>query len=925
MGVACTKALGDVLELIDNAVRDCFGVDDIPEEQEVRRLYEQHYDAYSGIPTYFCLKECNRDIEIDQLVRRFCTDLAIKKKLGFSYKDEDSKPWLGEAEDQIDWFYWDRYKKHLIRDKKWAPAAVKSIDRDSRNILDLMANPLDKNSFERRGLVVASVQSGKTANYIGLICRAADVGYRVIIVMAGVHNVLRNQTQTRLEEGFTGFNIANQTCEPVGVGKRGTSRRPVVCTSREVDFNTRRAESLMGIQTAQTKEPWLFVIKKNSTSLKQVLGWIKKNANQDDPLLLIDDEADNATINGKYKTEKRDDEPTKINGQIRQLLHYFGKACYVGYTATPFANVLIDPSVESDDYGKDLFPSNFIYTLEESSDYFGARKVFGDYDEVTRRHLRCIDDTDDILPAKHKSDFDPIELPASLKYAIRTFYLSTAIRVLRNGPDFHSTMMVNVSPYKKPQNRVCYLVDDYLEKLNNAAKALGSLEPNDALAASEYLADLRLTWEREYGECGFTWRDVQRSLYDSRYHVLSINCDSGDTLDYEHQYERVIAVGGYRLSRGLTLEGLSVSYYSRNAKAYDALMQMARWFGYRPGYEDLCRVWMTDQAAGWYKFVADATENLFDQLRSMRQVQRTPKNYVLKIRQSPDALTVTARNKMGAGLIESKPLNLNEGFVETVAFDRSRNVIDGNKQAMETLLASIKDNYDRGDGQFKHLFHNVPVEAIIAFLDAYENDDGMSPKSMKKPILEYIEDRWQTDGELTLWDVLVAHGSKGNPAVDLPVVGVVEFEQRYPGSKTSSDVLVVGEKHRLSSRGVEAAGLNDAEIKAAEAEYASDHVSSGTSNCSDLYYRQKRKIPLLVLHPVIVKFNESQVNTMAENGKKLPAFWSSWNAAECAYGWSVSFPHTDKQTMPVTYVLNAAAVESMTPETEDSDDDYEDE
>lgn len=283
MDIAHNKALDDALELIDNAVRDIFGVDDIPEEHDVRRLYEQHYDAFSGMSIYSSLKDCDRDAAIDELVRKYCTDLAIKKRLGFGYKDEDSKPWLGEMEDQIDWFYWNRYKKYLIRDKKWAPAAVKSIDRDSRNILDLMANPLDKSNFERRGLVVASVQSGKTANYIGLICRAADAGYRVIIVMAGVHNVLRNQTQTRLEEGFTGFNIANRTCEPVGVGKRGTSRRPVACTSREVDFNTQRAESLMGIQTAQTKEPWLFVIKKNSTSLKQVLGWIKKNANQDDP------------------------------------------------------------------------------------------------------------------------------------------------------------------------------------------------------------------------------------------------------------------------------------------------------------------------------------------------------------------------------------------------------------------------------------------------------------------------------------------------------------------------------------------------------------------------------------------------------------------------------------------------------------------
>lgn len=640
--------LEQFISYLDNTVREALGNEDkIPEEADVSNAFSQLYDALSF--AYPIAKQCNKNEIVSKLVERYCSELTIKKKLGFEFKDEDSHPWLSEVENSIDWFYWNRYKQYLVRDKKWAQAAVKSIDRDGRNILDLMANPLKDGSFTRRGLVVASVQSGKTANYIGLVCRAADAGYRIIIVMAGVHNVLRNQTQARLEDGFTGFNIENRKVEPVGVGNRNQARRPIACTSREADFSKSRADALKGIQTVQANEPFLFVVKKNSKSLQQVYEWLKSNGNQNEPLLLIDDEADNASINGKYKLEKRENEPTKINGQIRNLLNLFNKACYVGYTATPFANVLIDPSVDSDEYGKDLFPSNFIYTLEESSDYFGAKKVFGDYDEPTHRHLRFIDDADDVLPAKHKSSFEPFMLPLSLKAAIRTFVLATTIKTLRFGTDFHSTMMVNVSPYKKPQNCMRNLVEDYLIDLNTAAKSYGALSPEDALEASPHLRDLKATWELEYTDCGFGWSKIQPRLYDPDYHVLSINTDSGDALDYENRNERVIAVGGYRLSRGLTLEGLTVSYYSRNARAYDALMQMARWFGYRPQYEDLCRVWMTDEAAGWYKYVADSTENLFDQLRSMRQVKRTPKNYVLKIRQSPDALTVTARNKMGAG------------------------------------------------------------------------------------------------------------------------------------------------------------------------------------------------------------------------------------------------------------------------------------
>ena len=386
--------LEQFINYIDNSARDKLENDDgVPEEADVADTYSQFYTAFAGI--FPVSKQCDKDDIVRRLVEKYCSELTIKKKLGFEFKDEDSHPWLSEAEDSIEWFYWNRYRRYLVRDKKWAPAAVKSIDRDSRNILDLMANPLECGSFTRRGLVVASVQSGKTANYIGLISRAADAGYRIIIVMAGVHNVLRNQTQARLEDGFTGFNIENSTVEPVGVGKGSQARRPIACTSREADFSTERAKALRCIQPTQTNEPFLFVVKKNSKSLQQVIEWLDASNSQDQPLLLIDDEADNASINGKYKLEKRENEPTKINGQIRNLLNLFNKACYVGYTATPFANVLIDPSVDSDEYGKDLFPSNFIYTLEESSDYFGAKKVFGDYDEPTHKHLRFIDDADD--------------------------------------------------------------------------------------------------------------------------------------------------------------------------------------------------------------------------------------------------------------------------------------------------------------------------------------------------------------------------------------------------------------------------------------------------------------------------------------------------------------------------------------------------
>lgn len=913
-------------EQIDHAVRLHFaGMKDVPEESEVRKQYEDLYDAFAQIPMYSQMRG-NRDEVIDALVNQYCSELFITKKLGFAFKDEDVKPWLSVAEevieDQNGWFYWSRYKKYLLYKKKWAASTVRTIERDTWNVLDLMANPTIEAEFERRGLVVASVQSGKTANYIGLICRAADAGYKIIIVMAGVYNVLRNQTQARLEDGFTGFNIVEQQAiEPVGVGLDNGSRRPIACTSRDVDFNKRRASALKGIQTAHTNEPWLFVIKKNSNSLKQVYEWLRDNASPNDQLLLIDDEADNASINGKYKRERREDEPTRINGQIRNILNYFTRKCYVGYTATPYANILIDPEVNTEQHGKDLFPSSFIYTLEESSDYFGADKVFADYDDIKPKHLRFIDDIESILPPNHKSDYHVDDISETLKEAIRTFIIATTIRALRGDGKEHSTMMVNVSPYKEPQKSVAWEIEDYIKQLKNSVKAYAALSEEQALSVSDDLKFMRATWLTEYSHCTeFSWSEIQHALYDTikTVHVVSINTDSTEALEYELHTEHVIAVGGYRLSRGLTLEGLVVSYYSRNAKAYDALMQMARWFGYRPGYEELCRVWMSEKAAGWYKFVADSTADLFDELRNMRQVKRTPRNYGLKIRQSPDSLIVTARNKMGTGTKLDAPIDLNNGFVETIAFDRCADVVQRNKKAVQAFLDKIT-SYQAED----LFFRNVPAQDVIDFIQSYTNEDARSPKSQTKPVLNYIDDR-RLDGELDKWDVLVAEGD--GPCVSLSQKISAKSEIRYPGSDTSANCLVVGEKHRLASRGVEAKGLSKEQIEWAEEDFKSDHPDK--KNPSDRYYRRRRDYPLMVIHPVLMKYSDGQKKRLIENGITSPqaANWGDWDHSEEAYGWSISFPYTPNQTKPVNYVFNQIAINNIRADyEEESDDDYGDE
>lgn len=911
-------------ENLDGTVRGILSArDELPEVEEIVEAYETMLPPIAA--AYHCsiTPEQTADL-INKLVNQYRRDLSYSRQIGFSYTDDETKPWVLQKVDEIDWFYWDRYKQYLLSDKHWAPRVVQSLDGDTLRILDLLSDPQLDGPFERRGLVMASVQSGKTSNYTGLICRAADAGYKIIIVMAGVHNILRNQTQSRLEEGFTGFDITDER-KPVGVGNRRRTKEPMVCTSRKSDFNKGRVETLLGLQVTNTNAPWLFVIKKNSSALRGVYEWLaSQHTIEDYPLLLIDDEADNASINGKYIANKNIDEVTKINGQIRKILNYFNKKAYIGYTATPFANILIDPDIELDEYGKDLFPKSFIYTLEESTDYFGVRQVFSDYDSSHPKHLRFIDDNQLILPAKHKSDFVVEELPYSLQSAIQTYVIATAIRYLRGDKDEHSTMMVNVSPYTAVQNSVYHLISAYVEKLRDASKSFGSLPVDLAISSSPLLNEMMATWQYEYSKIeGIVWADIQKQLYEvlKSVHVEIVNSKSSGRLDYENRVEHVIAIGGYRLSRGLTLEGLVVSYYSRNAKAYDALMQMARWFGYRFGYQDLCRVWMSDEAAGWYKYVADATESLVDQLRNMRQQNRTPRDFGLRIRQHPDTLMVTARNKLGKSQVLMQ-IDYNNSFIETVALlrdqDSTASNVSATKRLADEILASGIALEDSKFGSGK-IAYDVSVDIVKSFLREFKNANVDSVASNPDTLLEYITKR-EDEGELKDWDVLFASGNSGLSPFELNPNTVIKRERRKPGSSSTVNVLFVGEKRRLSSRGVSKAGMTETQIEKAEEEYAKDHSSS--KNCSDRYYNAEREKPLLVIHPILFMFDNESGKGSYSNSSIRETVWPSEDHYEDAIGFTIAFPYSESSSTPIPYVLNEIAIQEIAKgfAAEDTDD-----
>jgi len=585
----------------------------------------------------------------DELIRRFSLWIGRDATLK---NNEGHKDWLTAAR-KTDWRYWQRYREWLER--KLSIRAVEALDASTDGVLSLLEDPKRDGPWDRRGLVVGHVQSGKTSHYSGLICKSADAGYKIIIILAGLHNNLRSQTQIRLDEAFLGYKTTafdGEALVPVGVSEIDADPeiRPNYATNRAEngDFSTRIARNL-GITPEQ--RPWLFVVKKNKTVLERLLGWIRNHvANARDketglpvvtnlPLLLIDDEADHASVDTKEilldENGRPDEEhePTAINRRIRRILHSFSRSAYVGYTATPFANIFIHEQAATREEGPDLFPSAFIISLAAPSNYVGPARVFGTRSEEGRAAglplIRKIDDHDGWMPPGHKNGWVPLhegrnELPPSLNEAIDAFILACALRRLRGQEAEHSSMLIHVTRFTSVQKLVHAQVDERVRHVRQRLQR--------RTAGHEMVLDaFRALWERDFAPTSTTmceqlpdecdrsaspaWSEIEDVLADAAadIQVRMINGTAKDALDYAENQEtglKVIAIGGDKLARGLTLEGLTVSYFLRASKMYDTLMQMGRWFGYRPGYLDLGRLYTTGELVEWFEHIADASEEL---------------------------------------------------------------------------------------------------------------------------------------------------------------------------------------------------------------------------------------------------------------------------------------------------------------------------
>ena len=792
------------------------------------------------------------DDDFARLIKHLHAKLAITMDMGSALVEAGYTPWLSARRASIDPFYWERFRSWLVRLNR-PPLVTNTLDGVTDEILDLAGDPQRVGAWAGRGLVVGDVQSGKTGTYTALACKAADAGYRLIILLTGSLESLRRQTQERMDEGFVGLDSSEVLQQPqigtsraVGVGVIDQRRTAGVFTSRSRDFS-RDLMTQLGFRLDSMQEPVLVVLKKNRIILENLETWLRSyNAGPDGkisaPLLLIDDEADSASINTNASTT----DPTRINERVRALLALFHRSSYVGFTATPFANVFVDPDSESAMLGDDLFPRDFIYNLEAPRNYVGPDAVFGPEAIAAEPHpvIRWNDDAEPYFPAKHTSALSVPSLPPSLLEAFRSFLVVTTLRDLRGEGPSHRSMLVNVSRFTAVQDQVAGLLDGELREVQRDIRNFSQLEPEEALCIPSIRA-IYDTWVREHGDSAHPWVTVQKALHVAvqPITVRSVNQRTGaaslDYRAYKDQGLRVIAVGGNSLSRGLTLEGLATSYFYRNSQMYDTLLQMGRWFGYRDGYSDLCRLWLAEEASQWYAHITAASEELRREFKRMRQLDLTPKDFGLKVRAHPDALIVTARNKMRHANTIVRQVSLSKQGIETARLRSNPAVIRANAEAASRFVRGLSVvGIAPGELAFGStpFWQDVPKEALATFLSEFTAHQ-LNYDFQAGELAAFLERT--REPRLRVWDVVIPQGSLEE--MEFGGVRIRLSKRRVVVKSDINSILVSGSSARVGSRGIEREGLT-------LEQYSKVVEEEGKQNLSDRAFRAVRSKPLLLLY-----------------------------------------------------------------------------
>ncbi len=660
---------------------------------------------------------------------------------------------------------WNGLVQRLRGDLGRTDDEIKDVDEESTTVLSLVDNP-GPDKFSTRGLVVGHIQSGKTGNMAAVIAKAADTPFKFFLVLAGMTDTLRNQTQVRLDRDVA--NVAPERwyrwtdcdVEIDGIVHKGDFSHPA---AGGFAFDHRKQ---------------LGVIKKNAGILRRFLAKLK-NTDQATlratPFLIIDDECDQASVNSAALQTA----VTRINGYIREILSLLPRAAYIGYSATPFANILIDPRIDPNK-AEDLYPRTFIHALRRPEAYFGAERLFGraalegEYSEAESEGggdgldmIRLI--AGDELGALRPANRTPFkfDVTRSLQEAIRYFVMVTAARAVRGQADQHSTMLVHTSVLNSAHRSAAAAIRPYLGTLCERLQ-VGDAELL-ALMADQWQQEQDRVLAEQFDRTPVQFSDLRALLAGvaTSIEVKVENWSSTNRIDYSTPGRRYLVIGGNVLARGLTLEGLSVSFFLRSSSQYDTLMQMGRWFGYRYGYEDLPRVWMEDSVQQHFFDLAAVEAEIRRDIARYAAEEITPREFAVRIRRIP-GMAITAAAKMRSA--QTVQIGYAGSHQQTTRFFKKNEAwLRDNWNAGADLIAQGNAQPAKG---FNRVISEVPASAVATFWRRYNVHPSHRPLAASL-LLDYLA-RENRSGRLLVWNVVLIGAAGGAPsAAALGSLGVV--------------------------------------------------------------------------------------------------------------------------------------------------------
>lgn len=876
--------------------------------------------------------------------------LSLSADIGISVTSNSVKDdhWLDNI--FVEFEYFNRFIKYLNVKKGWIDTSA--LEKDSRDIIQMLGNPSAEFKKHRRGLLIGDVQSGKTASYTAIMNRAVDVGYNVIVLLTGSLENLRRQTQERLDKELVGFTLDvegdKKSMITTGVGIYPITQQVQVQTTTRKDFTT-IARNKIG--STIEKRTLLYIVKKNVTALSLIQSsLIEDNENLIDDsgkikasMLVVDDEADNASINTK---KNLNNDPTKINGGIRKLLNSFTNTAYLAVTATPFANIFIDDTADSEMYGDDLFPSDFIHLLDRPPAYTGAYKLFGEYNNTDDPfdYASCLvkvykeEIPDDSYVLGHKKDKVEIgtfeTLPDSLQKSVRYFLLVQYLMdFIPNLKEKHRTMMINVSRFKQVHNEIADSINEWRKEklLPNIQQWHNYPEKADDIRSGEF-HELKRIWDEFSLEniSGVKWEDFCPGLYDSLLKIrvsienMTSHAKELGRLDYKKYPEgdRVISVGGQCLSRGLTLENLVVSYFYRNSATYDTLLQMGRWFGYRNSYLQYFKIWMAVDSILWYRLISEASEDLRIQIDKMNILQMEPREFGLMVRRHPySGVIITARNKMRNAAVGNKhPVSLSGRLIESPRLWKNHDVIITNNELIHDFLLTTQD-FEKDENE-NIILRNIPKADIVPVIGCFDSATlsiGFKVSQLSDYILANCSE---------LWDVAIVHGAGSHTQLieignkHIPIT-LIDRKYKFDGTfQDGKPFIRINDHHvRIGSGNVTKIGLSEKQLVELEKRYSQENHNKTwkqISNTASIYlesYNEEGtdyRRPILLLYPLSL--------TDMDNGEVFDSL------SIITWGIGIGFPgvRSDNGNRYFEYWLNPVAIREgigLDIDQEEEDDD----